>query len=144
MATGSPATQRFTLKDFAWRLLFGIVLVLATWNPAGVSYVSWVLNHAPEMRWYVVLVGAALAILYIIYVRMTLRSIGRIGIGVVLALCAGATWWLLDAGFITLEGGTSLWLALVALGLVLGIGMSWAHIWASVVGPRQHMEEAHG
>lgn len=144
MATSSSESRSFTLKDFLWRLFFGIALVIATWNPAGLSYVSWVLNHDPAMMWYVVLVGAALAILYIVYIRMTLRSIGRVGIAAILLLCAGATWWLLDAGFITLEGGTSLWLALVALGIVLGVGMSWAHIWGALFGQRRQLEDAHG
>lgn len=73
--------------------------------------------------------GAALLVGYIIYVRATLRSIGSFGMGLVLAIAAALIWVLYDFGLISFDDPTlNIWMALVALSLVLGIGLSWSHI----------------
>ena len=47
----------------------------------------------------------------------------------VLALVAALLWVLYDYGWLFLENqAANLWLGIVALSLVLGIGLSWSHI----------------
>jgi len=46
-----------------------------------------------------------------------------------LAIAVALIWVLVDYGFLHLDNPTqNLWLGLVALSLVLGIGLSWSHV----------------
>ncbi|MDB0037659.1 DUF6524 family protein, partial [Ascidiaceihabitans sp.] len=75
------------------------------------------------------LAGLLLLIGYIIYLRATLRSIGGFGMLLVLALVGALLWVLYDFGLLSLDNtGLSVWLGLLALSLVLGVGLSWSHV----------------
>ena len=53
----------------------------------------------------------------------------------VLALVAALLWVLYDFGWLSLQNqAMNLWLGLIALSLVLGIGLSWSHIRRSLSG----------
>ena len=53
----------------------------------------------------------------------------------VLALVAALLWVLYDYGWLSLENqAANLWLGIVALSLVLGIGLSWSHIHRAISG----------
>ena len=74
-----------------------------------------------------VLLGLLLFIGYVIYLRATLRSIGGLGMLLVLALVGSSLWVLYDLGILRLDNRSfNLWLGLVALSFVLGIGLSWS------------------
>ena len=76
-----------------------------------------------------VLAGLLLLIGYIIYLRGTLRSIGGFGMLLVLALVGALLWVLYDFGVLSLDNtGLNVWLGLLALSLVLGVGLSWSHV----------------
>jgi len=75
------------------------------------------------------LAGLLLLIGYIIYLRATLRSIGGFGMLLVLALVGALLWVLYDFGVLSLDNtGLNVWLGLLALSLVLGVGLSWSHV----------------
>ena len=76
-----------------------------------------------------VLFGLLLLVGYIIYLRATLRSIGLFGMCLVLALVAALLWVASDYGWLSFDNPTrNIWLAIVALSVVLGIGLSWSHV----------------
>jgi hypothetical protein len=76
-----------------------------------------------------VLAGLLLLIGYIIYLRATLRSIGGFGMMLVLSLVGALLWVLYDFGVLSLDNtGLNVWLGLLALSLVLGVGLSWSHV----------------
>lgn len=76
-----------------------------------------------------VLAGLLLLIGYIIYLRATLRSIGGFGMMLVLALVGALLWVLYDLGVLSLDNaGLNVWLGLLTLSLVLGVGLSWSHV----------------
>ena len=76
-----------------------------------------------------VLADLLLLIGYIIYLRATLRSIGGFGMLLVLALVGALLWVLYDFGVLSLDNtGLNVWLGLLALSLVLGVGLSWSHV----------------
>ena len=76
-----------------------------------------------------VLAGLLLLIGYIIYLRATLRSIGGFGMLLVLALVGALLWVLHGFGVLSLDNtGLNVWLGLLALSLVLGVGLSWSHV----------------
>lgn len=111
------------------RWIFAFVLVAATFNPTGVSYVQWATAEWETNLPMVVLAGLVLFVGYIIYVRATLRSIGAFGIVLVLAIFAALVWVGIDYGFLDLQNTkVTAWLIIFALSAVLGIGLSWSII----------------
>ncbi|MEO0822406.1 MAG: DUF6524 family protein [Pseudomonadota bacterium] len=123
------AGKTLSFSDIAQRCIAAIALVLATYNPSGYSYLHWVAGGFEEDLPLKVLGGVALAILFIIFLRATLRSIGVVGIVLIAALLAALAWTLVYYGIVSLslqDRGIIQWLALLALGLTLGIGLSWS------------------
>ena len=114
---------------FLLRWLFAFGLLAATYNPTPYNYVAWTRDNGAQTLSVAVLAGLVLLVGYIIYLRATLRSIGGIGMGLVLALVAAMLWVLYDFGLLTLDNrNMNTWLGLVALSLVLGVGLSWSHV----------------
>ncbi|MFX0545544.1 DUF6524 family protein [Roseovarius sp. S1116L3] len=114
---------------FALRWLIAFVLLTATFNPTPWNYVVWARQSYDEQLPLVVLAGLLLLVVYVVYLRATLRSIGGFGMTMVLAITAAGLWVLHDYGLLTLRDTSQIvWLALIALSLVLGIGLSWSHL----------------
>ena len=113
----------------AIRWLIAFVLIAATYNPTQYNLVRWSLTNLSEQLPLIVLSGLILLIVYIIFMRATLRSIGLFGMALVLALVAALLWVPYEFGGLSLENqAANLCLGIVALSLVLGIGLSWSHI----------------
>lgn len=113
--------------SFLFRWLAALVLLAATWNPTGYSYVGWAMAQYPAELPLIVLFGLVLAVGYIIYLRATLRSIGPFGMLLVAAVFAALVWVLIDRGWLaTGNSVVNQWLGIVAVSLVLGIGLSWS------------------
>lgn len=111
------------------RWLFAFVLLAATYNPTEWNYVTWSVAQYETRLSVVVLLGLILLIGYIIYLRATVRSIGGFGMFLVLAVVAALLWVLYDLDLLTLDNADlNLWLGILALSLVLGIGLSWSHV----------------
>jgi len=114
---------------FILRWAAGFGLLAATFNPTDWNYTRWAQVNFSDQMPMAVLLGLLLAVGYIIYLRATLRSIGGFGMGLVLAIAAALVWVLHDFELISFDNPTlNVWLALVALSLVLGIGLSWSHV----------------
>ncbi|WP_306115195.1 MULTISPECIES: DUF6524 family protein [unclassified Roseovarius] len=114
---------------FVLRWLVAFVLLAATFNPTEWNYARWVQANWNEQMPLAVLFGLLLLVGYIIYLRATLRSIGAFGMGLVLALVAALLWVLYDFGWLRLENrSVNLWIGLIALSLILGVGLSWSHV----------------
>ncbi len=110
-----------------WAVAF--VLLALTFNPTKWNFITWARDNFGAQMPLTVLLGLILLVGYIIYLRATLRSIGGFGMGLVLAIAAALVWVLHDFGWISFDNPTlNVWLALVALSLVLGIGLSWSHV----------------
>lgn len=122
---------------FLLRIALTIALVLATYNPTGTSYVDWVRAGYDTDTAIKVLAGIVLVIFYIICLRATLRSIGILGVGLVIALLASIGWVMVDYGYLDAEDpGLMQWLILIGAGFVLGIGLSWSHVRRALTGQR--------
>ncbi len=114
---------------FVIRWGFAFLLLAATFNPTEYNYTNWVMDYGQSNLSIAVLAGLILGIGYIVYLRATLRSIGAFGMLLVLAVVGAGLWVLYDFGVLRLENASfNLWLALVALSFVLGIGLSWSHV----------------
>lgn len=114
---------------FLLRWLMAFLLLAATFNPTRWNYIRWTQENFSDQMPMAVLLGLLLLVGYIIYLRATVRSIGVFGMGLVLAIVAALLWVLYDFGWLRLENRSfNLWLGIVALSLVLGIGLSWSHV----------------
>ena len=121
--------SRGGLGDIGIRCAAGVALVLATINPSGWSYVHWVAGGLDTELPPQLLVGATLATLSVTFVRATLRSIGFVGVALVLALVGAFLWVLTDFGVVSLENpGALTWIGLIAVSFILGLGLSWSLI----------------
>lgn len=113
--------------SFILRWLAAFVLLAATFNPTQWNYTNWVQANFNDQMPLAVLMGLILLVGYIIYLRATIRSIGAFGMFLVLAIVAALLWVLYDYGILRLDNKTlNVWLGLVALATVLGIGLSWS------------------
>ncbi len=135
------ARAKFNATSFLIRWLVALALVLATFNPTQYSFLHWVTgpgaangfntDHMP----YKVLIGAVLAVFYVIYLRATWRSIGAIGVGLAIVVLSALIWVLIDIELLDLHGGTALnWVFLVLFATVMAVGLSWSHIRRRVSG----------
>ena len=114
---------------FILRWLTALALLAATYNPTQYSFVKWVMGPNDGSVSLMVLARLLLSIGYIIYLRATLRSIGGFGMMLVLAFVGTLLWVLYDFGVLKLDNaGLNVWLGLIALSLVLGVGLSWSHV----------------
>ncbi|WP_300059316.1 DUF6524 family protein [uncultured Roseobacter sp.] len=114
---------------FLTRWFCAFALLALTFNPTKYNYIKWVQDYGGMNLSIAVLLGLLLAIGYIIYLRATLRSIGPGGMMLVLALAGALIWVFHDLGILRLDNSSlNVWLGLVALSLVLGIGLSWSHV----------------
>jgi hypothetical protein len=116
-----------------WALAFGLLSL--TFNPTKWSYLNWVRENYKLEPAISLLIGLLLVAGYIIYLRATLRSIGLIGMALVSAIVAAGVWVLIDLGLLSVESNAlKIWIGLVGLSFVLGIGLSWSHVRRAISG----------
>ena len=116
------------------RILFAVILVVATWNPAGVSYVGWALIDTSTFDATKALVGVLLLAGWIMAVRATWVSLGLMGVVLAAVVIGVFVWWLISIGIVATDGRGFLWIMLIAIGVVLGIGMGWSLVRAKATG----------
>lgn len=120
---------------FLLRWLFAFLMLALTFNPTPYNYVAWARTGWDGQLPLVVLAGLVLLICYVIYIRATMRSIGAAGMLLVAALVGALVWVLIDWGWLSLENMSfNTWLAIFALSVVLGTGLSWSIVRRSLSG----------
>lgn len=123
------------MTGFLIRWAFAFVLLAATFNPTRWNYVSWVMDNGTAQLPLAVLGALILVTGYIIYFRASLRSIGGFGLILVAALVGALGWVLYDWGILSLENQTfNLWLGLIAVSFVMGIGLAWSIVRRKISG----------
>jgi hypothetical protein len=127
--------DRFSFGGFAWRMAFALALVLATFNPAGWSYFHWVSGDFPRVRPGQAVVGIGLLVLWIFLWRSMMQAIGTLGLLLMAAFTAALVWLFVSWGWLDVRNATAMtWVVLVALGLILGVGMSFAIVRRELTG----------
>jgi len=112
---------------FLTRWLIAFCVLAATWNPTPWNFYRWAVENWETQMPVTVLAGLVLLVIYVVYLRATMRSLGPIGMALVVAVFAALIWVLIDWGW--LQSGNSeinQWLSIIAASLVLGIGLSWS------------------
>jgi hypothetical protein len=132
----------FTAGGFLARWLFAAALVFGTYNPTEYSYFNWI--RTAEFGPIMALVGIALLIAWIVFLRATMESMGLLGIVLGGALFACLIWWLIDIGVLSVDSTNTLaWIILALLSFILAAGMSWSHIRRRLTG-QVDVDEHHG
>lgn len=117
------------------RILLAVALVLLTWNPSHWSYVEWALRDRSTFDAVKAFCGVLLLGGWVFCVRSAWVSLGAIGLVLVGALLATIVWMLVQFGLVEARAPqTVVWLVLIALGIVLGIGVSWSKVRAKATG----------
>ena len=127
--------SRISWLGVVMRVFAALLVVLSTYNPTGNSFYHWALRDLANITAVKAFAGALLLVGWVICIRAAFVSLGRIGI-VLSALVLGALVWMLaDYGFLDPERPSLLsWISLIAIGIILGIGLSWSLLRARVTG----------
>jgi hypothetical protein len=122
--------ETFTFGGLLVRFLLALALVLATFNPSGVSYMHWFLHEFPTITALKVVVGIGLLIAWIVFVRATMQSIGIVGVTLMAVFFAALIWLFVSWGWIDIAHSQRAlaWVLLVIVSLILTAGLSWAHV----------------
>jgi Family of unknown function (DUF6524) len=109
------------------RWLGAFLLLAATYNPTDWNFVAWARQAWGEQTPLIVFLGLILAVIAMVYLVATMRSIGILGALVIAAIFAAGLWVLTDWGLLGLTNSAlNVWLGILVLSLILGIGMSWS------------------
>ena len=125
----------FKFTGVLLRVAFSLALVFLTFNPTDHSYYHWLSANLSPIQPLVVVAGIVLLGAWLFFVRATIASMGPVGVVLLLGLFAAIVWWMLSLGWLSLQDRSAMaWIVLTCIGLLLGIGMSWAHIRARLSG----------
>ncbi len=113
----------------ALRLVLAAALVGVTFNPTGSSFFHYAKATLPAVNGLFALTSVVLTIAWVVLLRATFRSLGLIGVTLMLALLGAMIWVGSDFGLFNLhDGSLRTWLILVVITLVLFAGLSWSDL----------------
>lgn len=125
--TAMVVGARLTLAGFLARFAFAVLVVGATYNPTRYSYYAWAKSTGFDWRPPTVFVGVVLLIGWVICLRLTLRSIGGLGLLLANALLAAFFWLVSSWGWLPVDNVAAIsWLGLFSVAAILAVGMSWS------------------
>lgn len=117
------------------RLAFAVALVLLTYNPSGYSFYHWLTAPPPGVTAVKALLGVLLLIGWVVCLRTAFVALGWLGATLGVALLAALVWVLVDLKLVDISQPSVLtWVALIILGAVLGLGLSWSLVRARTTG----------
>ncbi len=131
------AQAGFSWGGFVVRLLAALLLVFATYNPEGISFFHWIFpptpgetgvaSHLHGFTPLKAMAGLGLVAGWVVFLQATRRSLGLGGSLLVLGIFGCTIWAMIYYGLLTPGSSKAIAnLVLTALGLVLGVGMSWS------------------
>jgi hypothetical protein len=129
------AVQGISWSGVFVRIVLAIALVLATYNPTGHSFYHWLTEPPGGITAIKALLGVFLLIGWVVCLRTAFVALGWLGVFLGLALLATLAWVFVDMRWIELAQPTAAaWIALLILGTILGLGLSWSLVRARLTG----------
>lgn len=116
------------------RIALAVALVLATFNPTGVSLFHWITAAPVSVTPGKILAVLALGIAWLICLRTAFIAMGRLGLLLGVALFGVLVWFLVDQDLLSLTGSGIVWVGLLVVGILLGLGLSWSLLRAKATG----------
>jgi hypothetical protein len=127
--------RNLSIAGVMGRFLAAFVLVIATYNPTGHSFVHWVGADFPHLEPLQLVVGIGLLALWLFVVHATWRSLGTVGVVLGLAFFAAMVWLFTSWGWFSLSNNNAvIWAALFMMACLLTLGLCWALIQARLTG----------
>ncbi len=123
-----------SLTGILVRVGLALLLVIATFNPTGYSLFHWITAPPVAVTPGKALAVLALAIGWIACLRTAFISLGLVGLLLGASLFSVLVWFLVDRHVVSLTGSGIVWVALVVVGVLLGLGLSWSLIRAKATG----------
>ena len=121
--------QELSALGLGLRFGAALLLIFATYNPAGYSYYHWAVVDWSNFDPIKALVGVVLLIGWTVFLRATGRSLGAFGLILALAFFAAVVWGLVYYGLIEVGSRrTVTYLAMFVLAGVLTAGMIWSMV----------------
>ncbi len=130
-----------SVPGFLLRLLAAALLVFATYNPSGGSFLHWVRHGGNGPLPLKVLAGIALAAGWVFCVRATLRSLGHVGTVLAAAFFGVLIWLFVDLRGTEVAGSTLAWIVLSCLAATLAVGLSFSLVRRRVTGQIDDTDE---
>lgn len=133
----NSTSSEFNALSLLWRFLFALLLILATYNPSGVSAFHWIRSALAngELGPEHFFVGSLLVIGWAILVVATLKSLSAFGVVIAAVAIGTFVWLLVDLGVLGAGSATAIaWISLVCLAALLTVGLAWSHIWRRLTG----------
>ena len=129
-----------TLPGILVRTLVCFLVVFATWNPTGYSFIAWA-GHSPWATGpEIAVAGASLLAAHILFARIAWLSLGADGITASLAIILAGVLTLYEFDVIDpWHGEMRAYLLLGTVSLVLAIGMVWSLLKRRVVGQSNYL-----
>ncbi|MCP4701080.1 MAG: hypothetical protein GY862_30135 [Gammaproteobacteria bacterium] len=114
----------FPWKKYLFRLLLAFILVFVTYNPI-YAYFHWAIQDLSTFTTFKALVGMTILIGWLVFIRYSMRALGRFGVAVALVFFVLLFAWIL--GWESLADSPMLvqYVALFILTFLLGTGVSW-------------------
>ena len=117
------------------RFLASLILVLATFNPTGYSFVGWIAGHFPHLEPLQLVVGIVLSALWLFFLHATWRSLGTVGVALGIAFFAAMVWLFTSWGWFSLSNHNAvIWVVLIMMACLLTLGLCWALLQARISG----------
>lgn len=121
--------DRLPVGTLVSRFAFALLVVGATYNPTRYSYYAWAEGTGWQWRPPIVFVGVVLLIGWVVCLRLTLRSIGGLGLLLANAFLAALFWLFADWGWLPIESVDAIsWIGLLSVAAILAVGMSWPYL----------------
>lgn len=117
--------------SFAVRWVCAFVLVAGTYNTSSVNLLTWLSDEetAGDMIPFKIIVVMLFALGYVIYLRATFQSIGRVGIVMALVTFGAIFWLLSDMGAMNfMDVDVVVWTSIFVMSTIMTIGLSWSFI----------------
>ncbi len=123
------------LGGFLLRWLFTTLLVLITFNPTGYSLFHWLLPLSDAQLPLKILTVIFILGCYFFILSATFKSLGLLGVVILVAFCSTLIWLFVDQGWLDLaDSGILSWIMIFMISTVLGIGISWSHVKKRITG----------
>jgi hypothetical protein len=129
------SVQGISWSGIIVRIVLAIALVLATYNPSGHSFYYWLTEPPAGITAIKALLGVLLLIGWAVSLRTVFVALGWLGVILGVALLSALAWVFVEQRWLDLDTPSAIaWLALLILGTLLGIGLSWSLIRARLTG----------
>jgi hypothetical protein len=127
--------RNLTLGGAIGRFFASLMLVLATFNPTGYSFIHWIAGNFPHLEPLQLVIGIALLGLWLFFLHATWRSLGTLGVALGLAFLAATVWLFTSWGWFSLSNHNAVtWLVLCMMACLLTLGLCWALMQARISG----------